>query len=343
MAIEKQRRAKVKTKRREKTRGDEPTKEEYAVAKYVRFNCATKKATIMGDELPYFTACKALDCLMSSKFAGDGEKKIFSNRHACVAYMQILLDKGLFFRAKKLVPKSTKDVKQLVAEAKEQQKTEENAAQTAKKKKKSPEEENSTKKPDEKDQEGSSGNSGKKRSKKIKFDLHQNQTFNDGNDIYVWRYDPTSTKMFFLGLAMVFGAIGVCLFPLWPHEVRLGVYYLSIAAMVFVGLIILLVIMRSVLFALVWLFTFGKHHFWLLPHLTDDCGFFESFKPLYTHTVMTSSKDKAKEAKDSDCKVSDDEIDEKAEEGAQNDDSSDNESSSAIEVEEKDPSAKKDE
>jgi len=40
----------------------------------------------------------------------------------------------------------------------------------------------------------------------------------------------------------VFGAIAVCLFPLWPPEVRIGVYYLSVAAACFVGLIFILCI-----------------------------------------------------------------------------------------------------
>ena len=43
----------------------------------------------------------------------------------------------------------------------------------------------------------------------------------------------------------VFGAIAVCLFPLWPPEVRLGVYYLSVAAACFVGLIFVLCIGTS--------------------------------------------------------------------------------------------------
>ena len=45
----------------------------------------------------------------------------------------------------------------------------------------------------------------------------------------------------FFGVS-VFGAIAVCLFPLWPPEVRLGVYYLSVAAACFVGLIFALCI-----------------------------------------------------------------------------------------------------
>lgn len=27
----------------------------------------------------------------------------------------------------------------------------------------------------------------------------------------------------------------------------------------------------------------GKHKLWLLPNLTEDCGFFESFQPWYTY------------------------------------------------------------
>jgi translocation protein SEC62 len=38
------------------------------------------------------------------------------------------------------------------------------------------------------------------------------------------------------------------------------------------------------LFGFVWAITAGKHHFWLLPNLTEDCGFFESFVPLYSHS-----------------------------------------------------------
>ena len=47
----------------------------------------------------------------------------------------------------------------------------------------------------------------------------------------------------------VLGAIAVCLFPLWPPEVRLGVYYLSIAAACFVGVIIALCIGELLLLA----------------------------------------------------------------------------------------------
>lgn len=41
----------------------------------------------------------------------------------------------------------------------------------------------------------------------------------------------------------------------------------------------------------------GKHKLWLLPNLTEDCGFFESFRPWYTYEYCpggTSGKKKKK-------------------------------------------------
>lgn len=44
---------------------------------------------------------------------------------------------------------------------------------------------------------------------------------------------------------------------------------------------------RLILFCLIWLLTLGRHHFWLLPNLTEDVGFFESFRPLYKHETVS--------------------------------------------------------
>uniref|UniRef100_A0A0E9X9B9 Translocation protein SEC62 n=1 Tax=Anguilla anguilla TaxID=7936 RepID=A0A0E9X9B9_ANGAN len=47
----------------------EPTKEEKAVAKYLRFNCPTKSTNMMGHRVDYFVASKAVDSLLDSKWA----------------------------------------------------------------------------------------------------------------------------------------------------------------------------------------------------------------------------------------------------------------------------------
>lgn len=56
----------------------------------------------------------------------------------------------------------------------------------------------------------------------------------------------------------------------------------------------------------------GRHHFWLLPNLTEDCGFLESFKPFYSHSVAGDKKDKdgGRHKKDDDDAVPKDSADE---------------------------------
>jgi translocation protein SEC62 len=140
----------------------------------------------------------------------------------------------------------------------------------------------------------------KTKKKKFKFELHDEQTFIDsGNEFYVWIYSPTTIKQYIMGALLVIGCIGVCLFPLWPAEVRTGVYYLSVALASLLGLLLSLAVFKYIIFAGVWLLTMGKIKFWLLPNLTEDVGFIESFIPLYTLNVttkkMTNKTDDKKE------------------------------------------------
>ena len=102
-----------------------------------------------------------------------------------------------------------------------------------------------------------------------------------------------------MGALLVIGCIGVCLFPLWPAEVRTGVYYLSMVLASLLGVLLSLAVFKYILFAGVWLLTLGKIKFWLLPNLTEDVGFFESFVPLYTLNAPTKQKTsrKANESK----------------------------------------------
>lgn len=99
--------------------------------------------------------------------------------------------------------------------------------------------------------------------------MHNDQRFVDSLDAYVWIYDPIPFHYWIIGALLVVGAIGICMFPLWPPMVRLGVYYISVAAACFLVSIIVLAIIRLILFCLIWLVTFGKHHLWILPNLTE--------------------------------------------------------------------------
>lgn len=141
----------------------------------------------------------------------------------------------------------------------------------------------------------------KSKKKKFKFDYHEDQVMIDSpNEFYVWIYSPTTVKQYIMGALLVIGCIGVCLFPLWPAEVRTGVYYLSLVLASLLGVLLSLAVVKYIIFAGVWLLTMGKIKFWLLPNLTEDVGFFESFVPLYILDVTGKKKVDGKKKTDDD-------------------------------------------
>jgi len=129
--------------------------------------------------------------------------------------------------------------------------------------------------------------------KKFKLELHNDQIFIDSiNEFYVWIYSPTTIKQYIIGGLLVIGCIAVCLFPLWPTQVRTGVYYLSIILASLLGLLLSLAVIKYIIFAMIWFLTMGKIKFWLLPNLTEDVGFIESFIPLYIISIKTNDEKK---------------------------------------------------
>lgn len=50
----------------------------------------------------------------------------------------------------------------------------------------------------------------------------------------------------------------------------------------------------------------GKFHFWLLPNLTAECGFFESFVPAYEYSVVKTDSDSNEERRGSETASADD-------------------------------------
>lgn len=251
---------------------DKATKEEYKVAKWLKSNVPTKKTKFLNHNVEYFSAVRAVDALMASKFA-QGDNCMFPHRQAVLDFMDEMLHHKFFHRAKK-VPVSEQELR-------------------GKSKKSDKEPEKEKPKKDEKTTDGgesSHAEGGKgdkasadkeKRKRKIRLEMHPEQLFVDGHEAYVWLYDPIPMHYWIFGALLVVGAIVICLFPLWPPMLRKGVYYLSIAAAGFLVFILGLAVLRFVLFCIVWILTGGKHHFWLLPNLTEDVGFFASFWPLY--------------------------------------------------------------
>merc|ERR1739838_529589 len=103
----------------------EPTKEEKAVAKYLRFNTPTKSTNMMGHRVDYFVASKAVDCLLDSKWAKakKGEEALFTTRESVVDYCNRLLKKQFYHRALKVMKKKPeKEIKKEKEKEKEKEK-----------------------------------------------------------------------------------------------------------------------------------------------------------------------------------------------------------------------------
>ncbi|VDM67914.1 unnamed protein product, partial [Strongylus vulgaris] len=264
-----------------------PSKEQDTVARYVRFNCPTNSTMFQGNEVYYFTGSKAVDTLMESKYGSKAKNEaaaLFPNRQAAVNYMQTLMDFELFFRARKLVPKK-KDEK----DKKEKDLGKSSKSEKGEKKKKEEETVTETEAEDKKEEKKPKNSKAssdlaqpsvrilqedeeKKKKKKVKLEIHDVQVFNDDKDVYVWVFDPTPLYKKVIGLLMVLGTIVGCLFPLWPVWLRQGVYYLSLAGIGLFGLIVVVAILRTILFGVIWLATMGQHKLWILPNLTEVCG-----------------------------------------------------------------------
>lgn len=268
---------------------EKATKDELKVAKWLKSNVQTKKTKFLNHNVEYFSAVRAIDALLASKFA-QGDNCLFPHRQAVIDFMDDMLHHKLFHRARK-VPVSEQELRG------KSKKT--GGGGEKDKDKGTVKDEKATDGGESSHAEGGkAGDKDKeKRKRKIRLEMHPEQIFVDGHEAYVWLYDPIPMHYWIFGALLVVGAIVICLFPLWPPLLRKGVYYLSIAAAGFLVFILGLAVLRFVIFCLVWILTGGKHHFWLLPNLTEDVGFFASFWPLYDHEYKDGSTDKDKNKK----------------------------------------------
>jgi len=276
-----------------------PTKEEYAIARYLKQKLPEKKTTLLGHKVEYFIASKAVDCLLESQWAKNTKKGEihFNNRDAVMHFMARMLEQKLFHRAKKIIVQ--KDQKKKKGE-------EDVESGKEKESKKSKSKSETSEKKEDKDGKKEGEGEKKKEKKKIKLDMHLEQIFVDSNEPYVWIYDPIPIRTWITGALMVVAAVLICLFPLWPQTIRHYIYYLSVAVAFFLVFIIGLAVFRLIFFVLVWILTLGRHHIWLLPNLTEDVGFFESFWPLYKYEYKgKTKKESEKEEDESDDKHKD--------------------------------------
>lgn len=291
---------------------EKPSKEEYAVAKWLRNNVPNKKTKFLNYSVEYFTAVKAVDALLESHWAKEGksgEEPMFTCREDVVDFLQRMLLNKFFHRAKKVVVSE----QELKGKQKKKEKTRDEEKEDRKKEKKSVEDAESSHAEGCKEEKGLVVAEKQQRKKrKIRLEMHMEQMFVDGLDAYVWLYDPIPFYYWVFGTLVVLGSIGICVFPLWPPSVRKGVYYLSVAVAGVLVFILGLAVLRVIVFCIIWTLSLGRHHFWLLPNLVEDVGFLASFWPLYHYEYRggdydpNKGKKKARKKKDKDSDAEDD-------------------------------------
>lgn len=275
------------------------SKEDEALAEFIRFNTPYKQSTCDGHEVEYFIGSKAVDVIMDSKKYGPKAKEPrFVNREQANRFMVYLIEQGFFFRAKVLVPrpknkgKPASDEKVKDSPRVRKIKEENEKAEKADESGKDNDTANETESEQKKDEP-------EKKKKKIKLIPHDIQRFNDDSDVYVWIFNPTPLYKKIIGIGILLAVIAGCLFPLWPDWTKTGVYYLSMAGIAFFASILGIGFARTILFGIIYVVTMGKHRFWFLPNILADVGFFESFVPVYTYEycpdgISTSNKKKDK-------------------------------------------------
>ena len=105
------------------------------------------------------------------------------------------------------------------------------------------------------------------------------QTFSE-DALYAWQYDrPSSPWRFLFAVLLVIVVLLLCLFPLAPQPVKLGVVYLSMTLLIVIFTVIAI---RSVIAAVTWIST-GRT-LWLFPNMLSDV----SLNPLTSWSSLQS-------------------------------------------------------
>lgn len=120
-------------------------------------------------------------------------------------------------------------------------------------------------------------------------DLAISKTVN-ASDYYMWteeKYDYMTLLYSILGVILVLGLVMYRIWPIWLKIVAKYVQYVLFAGII---ALIILAVIRLIIFSVTYLFC--KEELWIFPNLFEECGFIESFKPMY---LWGNAKNKKKE------------------------------------------------
>lgn len=297
-----------------------PSAEELEITRYLFRKLPSKDGRLSGMIVRTFCPNEAVEVLMESPWAKvqpthvkskNPKPRLFDNQAAVISYLDNLLQKQLFRRAirvkKKPTVKRREDMKgakskskKSGSEAKAKESNEDSTqpepqpsipsslANCVKDSSKDSTEQGS---PSESILTDSKSSNKSNSSKPMRLELSQEQVFviDDPMTVYVWVYEPPPGLFNWLaGSVLIIAIILCCLFPIWPTQLRTGAYYLTLGASGLFGLLLAVALLRLVSYLFVWLCTLGKYAFWLFPNYFEDCGFFESFRPVYTCSLIVS-------------------------------------------------------
>jgi hypothetical protein len=95
--------------------------------------------------------------------------------------------------------------------------------------------------------------------------------FVDDDVPFVWTYDPVTKKTLMYGLMLLGGVAACAALPLWPMWLR----------NIVIGFLLFILVGRPGIWLVVWLATFSRWNFWILPNLDEDIAFDKRFKPVF--------------------------------------------------------------
>lgn len=99
-------------------------------------------------------------------------------------------------------------------------------------------------------------------------------------DTYMWAEDKVNHWNLIMGITIVSIFLVLVMFQMWPIWMRRSVAYLKYPIFAFIGFLVIAGVVRLIVYSIT-MFTHPPG-LWILPNLFADCGFFESFVPLYS-------------------------------------------------------------
>uniref|UniRef100_A0A6S8BIM4 Translocation protein SEC62 n=1 Tax=Aureoumbra lagunensis TaxID=44058 RepID=A0A6S8BIM4_9STRA len=99
----------------------------------------------------------------------------------------------------------------------------------------------------------------------------------ESNGYYVWDFEGSKGLSHFLTGLLIVGMLTVTAFPIWPHFLKVYLWYCSVTLLIFM---VVFLSLRAILFMDFWIIGYD---FWIFPNLFDESlSVIDSFKPTYS-------------------------------------------------------------